>query len=148
QHPYEPSWGYQITGYFAVSSRQGTPQDFMYLVEQLHIAGVGVILDWVPSHFPGDANGIFRFDGTALYEHEDPREGYHPDWKSYIFNYGRYEVRSFLISNALFWLERFHADGLRVDAVASMLYRDYSRQEGQWVPNVFGGRENLEVISL
>lgn len=148
QHPYEPSWGYQITGYFAVSSRQGTPQDFMYLVEQLHIAGIGVLLDWVPSHFPGDANGIFRFDGTALYEHEDPKQGYHPDWKSYIFNYGRYEVRSFLISNALFWLERFHADGLRVDAVASMLYRDYSRQEGQWVPNIFGGRENLEVISL
>jgi len=148
QHPYEPSWGYQITGYFAVSSRQGTPQDFMYLVEQLHEAGIGVILDWVPSHFPGDANGIFRFDGTALYEHEDPKEGYHPDWKSYIFNYGRYEVRSFLISNALFWLDRFHADGLRVDAVASMLYRDYSRQEGQWVPNIFGGRENLEVISL
>lgn len=148
QHPYEPSWGYQITGYFAVSSRQGTPQDFMYLVEQLHEAGIGVILDWVPSHFPGDANGIFRFDGTALYEHEDPKEGYHPDWKSYIFNYGRYEVRSFLISNALFWLDRFHVDGLRVDAVASMLYRDYSRQEGQWVPNIFGGRENLEVISL
>lgn len=148
QHPYEPSWGYQITGYFAVSSRQGTPQDFMYLVEQLHIAGIGVILDWVPSHFPNDANGLFRFDGTALYEHEDPRQGYHPDWKSYIFNYGRFEVRSFLISNALFWLDRFHADGLRVDAVASMLYRDYSRKEGQWVPNIFGGRENLEVISL
>jgi 1,4-alpha-glucan branching enzyme len=148
QHPYEPSWGYQITGYFAVSSRQGTPQDFMYLVEQLHMAGIGVILDWVPSHFPNDANGLFRFDGTALYEHEDPRQGYHPDWKSYIFNYGRYEVRSFLISNALFWLDRFHADGLRVDAVASMLYRDYSRKEGQWIPNVHGGRENLEVISL
>lgn len=148
QHPYEPSWGYQITGYFAVSSRQGTPQDFMYLVEQLHIAGIGVILDWVPSHFPNDAHGLFRFDGTSLYEHEDPRQGYHPDWKSYIFNYGRYEVRSFLISNALFWLDRFHVDGLRVDAVASMLYRDYSRKEGQWIPNVHGGRENLEVISL
>ncbi|MCP9746284.1 1,4-alpha-glucan branching protein GlgB [Lacihabitans sp. CS3-21] len=148
QHPYEPSWGYQITGYFAASSRFGTPQDFMYLVEQLHKNGIGVILDWVPSHYPNDAHGIYRFDGSALYEHEDPRQGYHPDWKSYIFNYGRYEVRSFLISNALFWLDRFHADGLRVDAVASMLYRDYSRNEGEWIPNVFGGRENLEVISL
>ncbi len=148
QHPYEPSWGYQITGYFATSSRFGTPQDFMYLVEQLHINGIGVILDWVPSHYPKDAHGIYRFDGTALYEHEDPRMGYHPDWKSYIFNYGRYEVRSFLISNALFWLDRFHADGLRVDAVASMLYRDYSRNAGEWIPNIFGGRENLEVISL
>ncbi len=148
QHPYEPSWGYQITGYFATSSRFGTPQDFMYLVEQLHISGIGVLLDWVPSHYPSDAHGIYRFDGTALYEHEDPRQGYHPDWKSYIFNYGRYEVRSFLISNALFWLDRFHADGLRVDAVASMLYRDYSRNAGEWVPNIFGGRENLEVISL
>lgn len=148
QHPYEPSWGYQITGYFATSSRFGTPQDFMYLVEQLHINGIGVLLDWVPSHYPGDAHGLYRFDGTALYEHEDPREGYHPDWKSYIFNYGRFEVRSFLISNALFWLDRFHADGLRVDAVASMLYRDYSRNDGEWIPNMFGGRENLEVISL
>ena len=148
QHPYEPSWGYQITGYFAASSRFGTPQDFMYLVEQLHRNDIGVILDWVPSHYPNDAHGIYRFDGSALYEHEDPRQGYHPDWKSYIFNYGRYEVRSFLISNALFWLDRFHADGLRVDAVASMLYRDYSRNDGEWIPNVFGGRENLEVISL
>jgi 1,4-alpha-glucan branching enzyme len=148
EHPYEPSWGYQITGYFAASSRFGTPQDFMYLIEQLHINNIGIILDWVPSHYPNDAHGLFRFDGTALYEHEDPRQGYHPDWKSYIFNYGRYEVRSFLISNALFWLDRFHADGLRVDAVASMLYRDYSRNEGEWVPNIFGGRENLEVISL
>jgi 1,4-alpha-glucan branching enzyme len=148
QHPYEPSWGYQITGYFAASSQFGTPQDFMYLVEQLHKNDIGVLLDWVPSHYPGDAHGIYRFDGTALYEHEDPREGYHPDWKSYIFNYGRYEVRSFLISNALFWLDRFHADGLRVDAVASMLYRDYSRNAGEWIPNIFGGRENLEVISL
>ncbi|NBA87523.1 1,4-alpha-glucan branching protein GlgB [Emticicia sp. CRIBPO] len=148
QHPYEPSWGYQITGYFAASSRFGTPQDFMYLVEELHKNDIGVILDWVPSHYPGDAHGLYRFDGSALYEHEDPREGYHPDWKSYIFNYGRFEVRSFLISNALFWLDRFHVDGLRVDAVASMLYRDYSRNHGEWVPNVFGGRENLEVISL
>ncbi len=148
QHPYEPSWGYQITGYFAASSRFGTPQDLMYLIEQLHKNEIGVILDWVPSHYPGDANGIYRFDGTALYEHEDPREGYHPDWKSYIFNYGRLEVRSFLISNALFWLDIYHADGLRVDAVASMLYRDYSRNHGEWIPNTFGGRENLEVISL
>lgn len=148
EHPYEPSWGYQITGYFAASSRFGTPQDLMYLIEQLHINGIGVYLDWVPSHYPNDAHGLYRFDGTALYEHEDPRQGYHPDWKSYIFNYGRYEVRSFLISNAIFWLDRYHADGLRVDAVASMLYRDYSRKEGEWIPNVFGGRENLEVISL
>ncbi len=148
QHPYEPSWGYQITGYFAASSRFGTPQDLMFLIEQLHKNDIGVILDWVPSHYPGDENGIYRFDGTALYEHEDPREGYHPDWKSYIFNYGRLEVRSFLISNALFWLDIYHADGLRVDAVASMLYRDYSRNHGEWIPNVFGGRENLEVISL
>lgn len=148
EHPYEPSWGYQITGYFAASSRFGTPQEFMYLIDQLHINGIGIILDWVPSHYPGDAHGLFKFDGTALYEHEDPREGYHPDWKSYIFNYGRFEVRSFLISNAIFWLDRFHADGLRVDAVASMLYRDYSRNAGEWIPNVFGGRENLEVISL
>jgi 1,4-alpha-glucan branching enzyme len=148
QHPYEPSWGYQITGYFAASSRFGTPQDFMYLIEELHKNDIGVILDWVPSHYPNDAHGLYRFDGTALYEHEDPRMGYHPDWKSYIFNYGRYEVRSFLISNAIFWLDRFHADGLRVDAVASMLYRDYSRNAGEWIPNVFGGRENLEVISL
>ncbi len=148
QHPYEPSWGYQITGYFAASSRFGSPQDLMYLIEEFHKNDIGVILDWVPSHYPGDAHGIYRFDGSALYEHEDPREGYHPDWKSYIFNYGRYEVRSFLISNALFWLDRYHADGLRVDAVASMLYRDYSRNEGEWIPNMYGGRENLEVISL
>lgn len=148
QHPYEPSWGYQITGYFAANASQGTPQELMYLIEELHKADIGVILDWVPSHYPNDAHGLYRFDGSALYEHEDPRMGYHPDWKSYIFNYGRYEVRSFLVSNALFWLDRFHADGLRVDAVASMLYRDYSRNDGEWIPNVFGGRENLEVISL
>ncbi|GGN06001.1 1,4-alpha-glucan branching enzyme GlgB [Dyadobacter beijingensis] len=148
EHPYAPSWGYQITGYFSCSSRMGTPQELMYLVDQLHQAGIGVYMDWVPSHFPGDQHGLFRFDGTALYEHEDPRKGYHPDWKSYIFNYGRDEVRSFLISNAIFWLDRYHSDGLRVDAVASMLYLDYSRKHGEWIPNEFGGRENLEAISL
>ncbi len=148
QYPYAPSWGYQITGYYAPSSRFGSPQNFMRLVERLHQAGIGVILDWVPSHFPGDAHGLYEFDGTHLYEHPDMRKGYHPDWKSYIFNYGRPEVRSFLISNALFWLDRCHADGLRVDAVASMLYLDYSRNAGEWEPNMYGGRENLDAISL
>jgi 1,4-alpha-glucan branching enzyme len=148
EHPYGPSWGYQVSAYYAPSARYGSPDDFRFLIDYLHQQGIGVIMDWVPAHFPKDAFALGRFDGTALYEHVDPRKGEHPDWGTYIFNYGRQEVRNFLIANALFWLREFHLDGLRVDAVASMLYLDYSRKEGEWVANEFGGRENLEAISL
>ena len=148
EHPLDASWGYQVSGYYAPTARFGSPDDFRAFVDACHQANIGVLLDWVPAHFPTDTHGLARFDGTALYEHLDPREGYHHDWNTYIYNFGRREVQGFLIASALHWLERFHVDGLRVDAVASMLYLDYSRKEGEWAANPFGGRENIEAIEF